>query len=163
MPTSVPRALERYRAKRHFDRTPEPAGAPRRSSQRLEFVIQRHHARRLHYDFRLEWDGVLKSWAVPKGPSLDPAEKRLAVQVEDHPFEYRTFAGDIPKGEYGAGHVIIWDRGHWTPEGDVDAGLRDGKLDFALDGERLHGRWTLVRLRDAHGDKANWLLIKRRD
>ncbi|HXW09101.1 MAG TPA: DNA ligase D [Steroidobacteraceae bacterium] len=163
MPTSVPRALERYRAKRHFDRTPEPAGARRRSSQRLEFVIQRHHARRLHYDFRLEWDGVLKSWAVPKGPSLDPAEKRLAVQVEDHPFEYRTFAGDIPKGEYGAGHVIIWDRGHWTPEGDVDAGMHDGKLDFALEGERLRGRWTLVRLKDAHGEKANWLLIKRRD
>ena len=163
MARTVPRALERYRAKRHFDRTPEPAGAPRRSSQRLEFVIQRHHARRLHYDFRLEWDGVLKSWAVPKGPSLDPGEKRLAVQVEDHPFEYRTFAGDIPQGEYGAGHVIIWDRGHWTPEGDVDAGLRSGKLDFALEGERLHGRWTLVRLKDAQGDKANWLLIKRRD
>jgi bifunctional non-homologous end joining protein LigD len=163
MASTVPRALERYRAKRHFDRTPEPAGVARESSQRLEFVIQRHHARRLHYDFRLEWDGVLKSWAVPKGPSLDPAEKRLAVQVEDHPYEYRTFSGDIPAGEYGAGHVIIWDRGHWTPEGDVEASLRKGKLDFALEGERLQGRFTLVRLKDGAGGKANWLLIKRRD
>ncbi|HET9693584.1 MAG TPA: DNA ligase D [Steroidobacteraceae bacterium] len=163
MASSVPRALQRYRAKRDFERTPEPAGAPRHSSQRLEFVIQRHHARRRHYDFRLEWNGVLKSWAVPKGPSLDPAEKRLAVQVEDHPYEYRTFAGDIPKGEYGAGHVIIWDRGHWTPDGDVDAGLRKGKLDFSLEGERLHGRFTLVRLKDSAGEQPNWLLIKRRD
>ncbi|MGI9245907.1 MAG: non-homologous end-joining DNA ligase, partial [Steroidobacteraceae bacterium] len=164
MASSVPRALQRYRDKRHFDRTPEPAGAPRRSApRRLEFVIQRHHARRLHYDFRLEWDGVLKSWAVPKGPSLDPAEKRLAVQVEDHPFEYGRFSGDIPDGEYGAGHVIIWDRGHWIPEGDVEAGLRKGKLDFALEGERLHGRWALVRLRDEAGGKPGWLLLKRRD
>jgi bifunctional non-homologous end joining protein LigD len=163
MATPVPRALQRYRAKRRFDRTPEPAGAARTSSRQLEFVIQRHHARRLHYDFRLEWDGVLKSWAVPKGPSLDPSAKRLAVQVEDHPFEYRTFAGDIPQGEYGAGHVIIWDRGQWTPDGDVDAALRKGKLDFSLDGERLHGKWSLVRLKDSLGDKANWLLIKRRD
>jgi bifunctional non-homologous end joining protein LigD len=159
-------ALQRYRAKRDFGRTPEPAGAERASAEQLEFVIQRHHARRLHYDFRLEWGGVLKSWAVPKGPSLDPAEKRLAVQVEDHPYEYRTFSGDIPAGEYGAGHVVIWDRGHWTPEGDVDAGLARGKLDFRLDGERLHGRWSLVRLKgdeDRAGGKPNWLLLKRRD
>ena len=148
MPTPATRSLQRYRAKRDFAKTPEPAGAPRQSTQQLEFVIQRHHARRLHYDFRLEWDGVLKSWAVPKGPSLDPAEKRLAVQVEDHPFEYRKFSGDIPAGEYGAGHVIIWDRGRWVPEGDVDKGLRAGKLDFALHGERLQGSWTLVRLKD---------------
>src|SRR5512139_967105 len=147
MARSVPRALQRYRAKRRFHKTPEPAGGPREASARLEFVIQRHHARRLHYDFRLEWDGVLKSWAVPKGPSLDPAEKRLAVQVEDHPYEYRGFSGDIPAGEYGAGHVIIWDRGHWVPEGDFEAGLARGKLDFRLDGERLHGRWSLVRLK----------------
>ena len=163
MSSSVPRALQRYRAKRDFGKTREPAGAARVSSQRLEFVVQRHHARRLHYDFRLEWDGVLKSWAVPKGPSLDPHEKRLAVQVEDHPYEYRTFSGDIPPGEYGAGHVIVWDRGHWRPEGDVDASLRKGKLDFALEGERLHGRFSLVRLKDGDGGKSNWLLIKRRD
>jgi len=163
MASSVPPALQRYREKRRFDRTPEPAGVPRASPQRLEFVIQRHHARRLHYDFRLEWDGVLKSWAVPKGPSLDPAEKRLAVEVEDHPYEYRTFSGDIPAGEYGAGHVVIWDRGHWVPEGDVDASLARGKLDFALEGERLHGRWSLVRLREDARGKPNWLLLKRRD
>src|SRR5215217_3134452 len=143
MPTPVTRSLQRYRAKRDFAKTPEPAGAPRTSEHNLEFVIQRHHARRLHYDFRLEWEGVLKSWAVPKGPSLDPGEKRLAVQVEDHPFEYRNFSGEIPAGEYGAGRVIIWDRGHWVPEGDVGKSLRAGKLDFALRGERLQGRWTL--------------------
>src|SRR5918994_5455134 len=138
--------LSEYSAKRSFTATPEPAPAVAEArTGPLLFVIQQHSARRMHYDFRLECDGVLKSWAVPKGPSLDPAEKRLAVQTEDHPYEYRTFAGDIPKGEYGAGHVIIWDRGHWTPEGDVDAGLRDGKLDFALEGERLQGRWSLVR------------------
>lgn len=155
--------LQRYRAKRDFARTPEPSGAGRRSGQTLEFVIQRHHARRLHYDFRLEWNGVLKSWAVPKGPSLDPSEKRLAVEVEDHPFEYRTFAGAIPAGEYGAGKVLIWDRGHWRPEGDVDASLARGKLDFTLEGERLHGRWSLVRLDKEGGGKTNWLLIKGRD
>jgi bifunctional non-homologous end joining protein LigD len=163
MPTSATRSLERYRAKRDFAKTPEPAGAPRKSQRQLEFVIQRHHARRLHYDFRLEWEGVLKSWAVPKGPSLDPREKRLAVQVEDHPFEYRTFSGEIPAGEYGAGHVIIWDRGTWTPDGDVNRGLRAGKLDFALHGERLHGKWSLVRLKDDAQRQPNWLLIKQRD
>jgi bifunctional non-homologous end joining protein LigD len=164
MTSTAPRALRRYREKRHFGRTREPAGSARVSTQHeLEFVIQRHHARRLHYDFRLEWDGVLKSWAVPKGPSLDPAEKRLAVEVEDHPYEYRTFSGDIPRGEYGGGHVIIWDRGHWVPEGDVDEGLAGGKLDFALEGERLHGKWSLVRLRGDASGKTNWLLVKRRD
>src|SRR6476646_6468145 len=158
-------ALEEYKRKRNFKATPEPEGkvAPKkRGTKGHSFVIQKHAATRLHYDFRLEHEGVLKSWAVPKGPSLDPAEKRLAVQVEDHPFEYRTFRGQIPAGEYGAGTVIIWDRGRWTPEGDVDEGLKDGKLDFSLDGERLHGSWSLVRLRD-EGDKSNWLLIKRRD
>lgn len=158
-----PAPLQRYHAKRDFARTPEPSGATRRSGRKLEFVIQRHHARRLHYDFRLEWNGVLKSWAVPKGPSLDPADKRLAVEVEDHPFEYRTFAGDIPAGEYGAGKVLIWDRGSWRPEGDVDASLARGKLDFTLAGERLHGRWSLVRLATDAGGKTNWLLIKGRD
>src|SRR6187455_925457 len=126
--------LQRCRAKRDFARTPEPSGAARRSGRQLEFVIQRHHARRLHYDFRLEWNGVMKSWAVPKGPSLDPAEKRLAVEVEDHPFEYRKFAGEIPAGEYGAGKVVIWDRGTWQPEGDVEQSLAGGKLDFSLEG-----------------------------
>jgi bifunctional non-homologous end joining protein LigD len=155
--------LQRYRDKRDFARTPEPSGAGRRSGRTLEFVIQRHHARRLHYDFRLEWNGVLKSWAVPKGPSLDPAEKRLAVEVEDHPFEYRKFSGEIPAGEYGGGKVLIWDRGHWQPEDDVDAALARGKLDFTLEGERLHGRWSLVRLNKDAGGKQNWLLIKGRD
>jgi bifunctional non-homologous end joining protein LigD len=158
-----PAQLQRYRAKRDFARTPEPSGAARHSGNKLEFVIQRHHARRLHYDFRLEWNGVLKSWAVPKGPSLDPAEKRLAVEVEDHPFEYRTFSGEIPAGAYGAGQVLLWDRGSWEPDGDVDQGLAKGKLDFTLEGERLHGRWTLVRLAKAEGGKQNWLLIKGRD
>jgi bifunctional non-homologous end joining protein LigD len=158
-------SLARYRAKRDFARTPEPpASAPGVSRAALSFVVQRHHARRLHYDFRLEWDGVLKSWAVPKGPSLDPAEKRLAVQVEDHPLAYGNFSGEIPRGEYGAGQVHVWDRGTWTPEGDAARGLADGKLDFVLHGGRLRGRWTLVRLAGQERDgKANWLLIKRRD
>lgn len=155
--------LHRYHGKRDFARTPEPSGAARRSGETLEFVIQRHHARRLHYDFRLEWNGVLKSWAVPKGPSLDPAAKRLAVEVEDHPFEYRKFSGEIPQGEYGGGTVHIWDRGTWRPEGNVDAALERGKLDFTLDGERLQGRWSLVRLDKDAGAKRNWLLIKGRD
>src|SRR6186997_2927093 len=141
--------LQEYVRKRDFARTPEPKGRTKaKRARELRFVIQKHAATRLHYDFRLEWEGVLKSWAVPKGPSLDPADKRLAVQVEDHPFEYRKFSGDIPAGEYGAGDVIIWDRGRWVPEGDVDKGLRAGKLDFALHGERLQGSWTLVRLND---------------
>ncbi len=163
MPKPAATSLQRYRARRDFTKTLEPAGAKRRPARRLEFVVQRHHARRLHYDFRLEWDGVLKSWAVPKGPSLDPAEKRLAVQVEDHPFEYRKFSGDIPAGEYGAGHVIIWDRGTWVPSGDVDRGLAAGKLDFMLHGERLQGAWSLVRLEQDTSGKSNWLLVKQRD
>ena len=126
--------LEEYRRKRDFRRTPEPAGnatvAPGGS-----FVIQRHAARRLHYDFRLEMDGVLKSWAVPRGPSLDPAEKRLAVHVEDHPLDYASFEGTIPAGEYGAGNVLLWDRGEWTPVGDAAEGYRRGKLKFQLAGE----------------------------
>ncbi len=155
--------LQRYRDKRDFERTSEPSGELRPSGKQLEFVIQRHHARHLHYDFRLEWNGVLKSWAVPKGPSLNPSEKRLAVEVEDHPFEYRTFSGEIPAGEYGAGNVLIWDRGRWQPQGDVEQGLKKGKLDFTLEGDRLHGRWSLVRLGKPAGDKMNWLLIKGRD
>ena len=143
--------LREYRRKRNFKATPEPAGkssrAGRRRSTDLTFVIQKHAASRLHYDFRLELDGTLKSWAVPKGPSLDPADKRLAMQVEDHPLEYGGFEGTIPKGEYGGGTVMVWDRGTWEPVGDPRKGYRDGNLKFTLDGEKLHGGWVLVRIR----------------
>jgi bifunctional non-homologous end joining protein LigD len=155
--------LDDYRRKRDFRRTPEPAGkaAPGKGGR---FVVQRHAARRLHYDFRLELDGVLKSWAVPKGPSLDPAEKRLAVHVEDHPLEYGNFEGTIPAGEYGAGEVVLWDRGRWDPVGDPDEGYRRGKLKFTLHGDKLRGGWTLARMggRSGEGGK-NWLLLKERD
>src|SRR4051794_12344734 len=137
-------ALREYRRKRHFERTPEPAGevAPRRGHS---FVVQKHDATHLHYDFRLELDGVLKSWAVPKGPSLDPAVKRLAMEVEDHPVDYGSFEGVIPEGEYGGGTVLLWDRGEWEPIGDPHEGLRTGKLKFRLHGEKLRGAWMLVR------------------
>ncbi|MBB5390462.1 MULTISPECIES: DNA ligase D [unclassified Herbaspirillum] len=163
--------LDRYRAKRNFSITPEPSGGTlerkvgkRATPDRLQFFIQRHHARRLHYDFRLELDGVLKSWAVPKGPSLDPHDKRLAVRVEDHPLDYGSFEGDIPEHQYGAGHVVLWDRGEWAPAGDPQAGLKKGHLAFELRGEKLEGRWALVRMghADDHG-KENWLLIKEDD
>ncbi|HEX7967148.1 MAG TPA: DNA ligase D, partial [Stellaceae bacterium] len=159
--------LREYRRKRDFARTPEPAGSSRRPKVRrkLGFVIQKHAARRVHYDFRLELGGVLKSWAVPKGPSLDPETKRLAVHVEDHPVEYGGFEGVIPAGEYGGGTVMLWDRGWWEPIGDAAAGYAKGHLKFTLHGTKLHGRWALVRMvgrRD--GEKAdNWLLIKERD
>ncbi|MBI1849472.1 MAG: DNA ligase D [Planctomycetes bacterium] len=162
-------ALDAYRRKRDFRKTSEPAGRKRpRRNANLRFVIQKHAATRLHYDLRLELDGVLKSWALPKGPSLDPAEKRLAVHVEDHPLEYGTFEGSIPHGEYGAGEVIVWDRGWWEPEGDPDASYLRGKLEFVLHGEKLKGRWVLVRMHsprneDGRGKKDNWLLIKARD
>lgn len=153
-------ALETYRKKRNFAATPEPKGGRRRNSG-FSFVVQKHDARRLHYDFRLEMDGVLKSWAVTKGPSLIPGEKRLAVHVEDHPLEYGDFEGTIPKGEYGGGTVIVWDRGTWSPIGDARKGLAKGHLDFELDGEKLQGRWHLVRMRGKPGEKRdNWLLIK---
>jgi bifunctional non-homologous end joining protein LigD len=164
--------LERYRAKRDFNITPEPSGATsrrRKAASRaepgtLQFFIQRHHARRLHYDFRLELDGVLKSWAVPKGPSLDPHDKRLAVRVEDHPLDYGSFEGDIPEHQYGAGHVVLWDRGEWEPHGDPEAGLKKGHLSFELRGEKLEGRWALVRMgKPAADGKENWLLIKEED
>src|SRR5690606_3896096 len=152
-----------------FAATPEPSGdttrkKSRNSGKALSFVIQKHDARRLHYDFRLELDGTLKSWAVPKGPSLDPNDKRLAVHVEDHPLEYASFEGSIPAGHYGAGDVIVWDHGIWQPHGDPVAAYRDGKLKFTLVGEKLSGDWTLVRthLRGS-GDKEQWLLIKERD
>ncbi len=153
-------ALETYRRKRDFTKTAEPPGK-RASSDSDLFVIQKHAARRLHYDFRLAMDGVLKSWAVTRGPSLVPEEKRLAVHVEDHPMDYGDFEGTIPKGEYGGGNVIIWDRGHWTPIGDPHKAYAKGHLEFELDGEKLHGRWHLVRMRGRPREKReNWLLIK---
>jgi bifunctional non-homologous end joining protein LigD len=156
-------SLKAYRAKRDFGVTAEPRGSrePGRDGP-LAFVVQKHWASHLHYDFRLELDGVLKSWAVPKGPSLDPGDKRMAVQVEDHPLSYSGFEGTIPKGQYGAGKVVIWDRGTWQPLEDARKGWRAGKLKFELHGDKLHGRWALVRMRDA-GDKPAWLLIKEND
>jgi len=156
-------SLDAYHRKRDFRRTPEPAGGTTTDAGG-RYAVQRHAARRLHYDFRLELDGVLKSWAVPKGPSLDPAEKRLAVHVEDHPLEYGDFEGSIPAGEYGAGEVVLWDRGRWTPVGDAKDGYRRGKLKFVLHGEKLRGGWTLARMggRAGEGGK-NWLLLKERD
>lgn len=157
------RSLRTYRQKRDFRVTPEPHGRRRAARKGLQFVVQRHDARALHYDFRLEWTGVLKSWAVPKGPSMNPADKRLAVAVEDHPLEYGSFSGRIPKGQYGAGEVTIWDRGTWQPEGDFARGLSDGRLDFTLHGKRLKGGWTMVRLRGRSARKDEWLLIKKDD
>jgi bifunctional non-homologous end joining protein LigD len=157
----MPRAgLEEYRAKRRLDQTPEPAPRLRRSRSGRLFVVQKHRARQLHYDFRLEVDGVLKSWSVPKGPSLDPSVKRLAVEVEDHPVDYADFEGVIPEGEYGAGAVMVWDRGTYRPEAgqDVATALRKGRLTFTLEGRKLKGGFSLVRLR-----RRNWLLVKRRD
>ena len=167
-------ALAEYRRKRDFSKTAEPSGAEAAnapSPTALRFVIQKHAASHLHFDFRLELDGVMKSWAVPKGPSLDPKVKRLAMEVEDHPISYNTFEGTIPKGEYGGGTVMLWDRGFYTANdrgtGDDSSALRQGyakgKLDFTLHGERLHGSWALVRTRRDSGGKAQWLLIKHRD
>jgi bifunctional non-homologous end joining protein LigD len=159
--------LTEYKRKRRFDVTPEPAGRARTRTRRrpLRFVVQKHRASRLHYDFRLEWDGVLLSWAVPKGPSLDPSVKRLAMQTEDHPIEYAAFEGIIPEGEYGGGTVMIWDHGTWQAETpDVTAALKKGDLKFTLDGEKLQGSWVLVRTRPQPGsDRPSWLLIKHRD
>ncbi|MGO4175630.1 DNA ligase D [Bosea sp. TAF32] len=160
--------LDPYRSKRDFSRTREPAGAAsagkKSAAKGGAFVVQKHAARRLHYDFRLEHDGVLWSWAVTRGPSLDPAEKRLAVHVEDHPLEYGGFEGTIPAGQYGGGSVIVWDEGQWTPEGDPAAGMKKGHLAFTLEGHKLRGRWHLVRLKPRRGEKRdNWLLIKSED
>jgi bifunctional non-homologous end joining protein LigD len=156
--------LAEYRRKRDFSRTPEPGGRKRKSAGRLRFVVQKHAARRLHYDFRLEMDGVMKSWAVTKGPSVDPQARRLAVHVEDHPIDYADFEGIIPSGEYGGGTVMVWDRGTWEPIGDPARGYREGKLSFRLRGRRLKGEWALVRMhgRD-EGRRQNWLLIKKAD
>ena len=155
--------LKTYQAKRKFGVTAEPKGKIARR-QGHAFVIQKHAARRLHYDLRLELDGVMKSWAVTRGPSLVSGEKRLAVQVEDHPIDYNKFEGTIPKGEYGGGTVMIWDRGSWQPQEDPHQGLRKGHLSFTLDGEKLHGLWHLVRMHRRRGEKRdNWLLIKAHD
>ena len=167
---AVDRQLERYREIRDFNVTQEPSGkqGSRTSSDKpnaLPFVVQKHAATRLHYDFRLGWNGVLKSWAVTKGPSYYPGDKRLAVQVEDHPIEYGGFEGTIPKGQYGGGTVMVWDYGDWKPLVDVDKGLAEGSLKFELHGKKLKGKWALVRMR-GHGerpDKPNWLLIKEND
>src|SRR5580765_5619368 len=164
--------LEKYKQKRNFQATPEPSGdvklageraKKQESSKELFFCVQKHLASHLHYDFRLEHKGVLLSWAVPKGPSLDPKVKRLAMQVEDHPFEYGDFEGVIPEG-YGAGIVMLWDQGTWTPEADdVDAALKKGDLKFTLNGYKLKGSWVLVRTKGPYGDGRSWLLIKHRD
>jgi bifunctional non-homologous end joining protein LigD len=156
--------LAEYKAKRDFAKTPEP-GPKRGKAKGNSFVIQKHAARRTHYDFRLEHDGVLKSWAVTKGPSLDPSQRRLAVMTEDHPLEYGGFEGVIPKGEYGGGPVMIWDRGTWEPIGDPDEGLAKGDLKFRLHGDRLNGEFVLVRMKPRKEDRGrqNWLLIKKRD
>ncbi len=156
-------ALDTYRRKRDFSSTTEPKGRKARESGH-QFVVQKHDATRLHYDFRLEMDGVLKSWAVTRGPSLNPGERRLAVHVEDHPLEYGDFEGTIPNGQYGGGTVIVWDRGAWTPIGDPRRGYAKGHLDFELQGEKLRGRWHLARMKKKAGEKKeNWLLIKGND
>jgi bifunctional non-homologous end joining protein LigD len=157
-------ALKAYREKRHFDITPEPAAGGTPNEKERAFVVQKHWATRLHYDFRIELDGTMKSWAVPKGPSFDPADKRMAMHVEDHPISYNRFEGTIPPKQYGAGKVIIWDKGVWIPLEDPRKGYREGKLKFELRGHKLHGRWTLVRMK-GRGDQRQdpWLLIKERD
>jgi bifunctional non-homologous end joining protein LigD len=160
-------SLKEYKRKRSFEVTPEPKGSvKRRKGGSLLYIVQKHQASHLHYDFRLEWNGVLLSWAIPKGPSLDPSVKRLAMQVEDHPVEYGDFEGVIPAGEYGGGTVMLWDAGTWVPDDpDVDAALRKGDLKFTLYGKKLRGSWVLVRTRgfgrNARG--SSWLLIKHRD
>ena len=154
--------LQAYRRKRDFQKTREPEGRVGRKRSTAQFVVQKHAASHLHYDFRLELDGVLKSWAVPKGPSLDPAVRALAMEVEDHPLEYGSFEGTIPQGQYGGGTVMLWDRGTWEPEGDAAAGLKKGHLRFVLRGKRLKGGWSLIRMK-ADGERSQWLLIKRDD
>src|SRR5579862_6208298 len=152
-------ALEKYKKKRNFSKTPEPPGEVRPTGGN-SYCIQKHAATRLHYDFRLEWGGVLMSWAVPKGPSFDPRDKRLAMHVEDHPVDYGSFEGVIPEGEYGAGTVVLWDRGTWTPIIEPEAALKKGELKFLLHGEKLLGKWALIRMKD---DPKAWLLLKDKD
>lgn len=156
--------LNEYNQRRNFEKTIEPEGRTETSEESLRFVVQHHLAGRDHYDLRLEWNGVLLSWAVPKGPSYNTKDKRLAVQVEDHPLEYRNFEGTIPKGEYGGGVVMLWDEGYWEPYMNVDEGLSEGMLKFSLKGSRLRGRWALIRLKGKAGEtKDNWLLLKEKD
>lgn len=172
--------LSEYQRKRRFDRTPEPfgdgKGGKMRTGDYLRYVVQKHKASRLHYDFRLEIDGVLKSWAIPKGPSLDPAQKRLAIMTEDHPLDYMTFEGVIPKGNYGAGEVIVWDNGLYNALGMKDpkenkkkirSGLEKGHLELVLAGKKLKGRYSLVRMKreddDKKGEEHSWLLVKHED
>ena len=155
--------LREYKRKRDFNRTPEPdADETRKSSSGFRYLIQKHAASRLHYDFRLEHEGVLWSWAVTKGPSLDPKDKRLAVRTEDHPIGYGSFEGVIPKGQYGGGTVMLWDTGTWQPLGAAAAAMRKGHLSFSLAGKRLQGRWDLIRMK-GEGKGENWLLIKFND
>src|SRR5688500_19030326 len=155
-------SLDTYKQKRNFKKSPEPTGGSP-TDKKLHFVVQKHHASHLHYDFRLELDGTLKSWAVPKGPCLDPSVKRMAVHVEDHPVSYADFEGTIPPQQYGAGTVMVWDRGEWEPEGDAARGLAEGKLKFELRDDKLRGPWTLVRMRGKGEKQEPWLLIKEHD
>lgn len=159
--------LTRYKAKRNFSITPEPAdggdAGDEESGAQLAFVIQKHWATRLHYDLRLELDGTMKSWAVPKGPSYDQRDKRLAVHVEDHPISYNSFEGTIPDQQYGAGKVIIWDQGTWHPLGDAQRGYEAGHLKFELRGHKMHGKWALIRLKRPTGKQDTWLLVKEKD
>lgn len=166
MPSNSPqRQLTTYRAKRDFSKTAEPSGASSEETGGYSYVVQKHAATRLHYDLRLELGGVLKSWAVTKGPSLNPEDKRLAVHVEDHPLEYGSFEGTIPQGQYGGGTVMLWDEGSWEPIGNPVRSLAKGNLTFTLSGKRLKGRWHLVRMRrrPSDGKRENWLLIKGKD
>ncbi len=161
-----PMTQEKYRQNTDIAYTSESSGSVGQESSKYIFVVQKHASRQLHYDFRLEMDGVLKSWAVPKGPSLDPAAKRLAIQVDDHRMDYADFEGTIPEGEFGGGTVMVWDRGFWEPLGDQRTGYTQGSLKFTLYGEKLRGSWALVRMKNRAGSEErseNWLLIKERD
>src|SRR5438034_733584 len=162
----MPDPLKKYRQMRDFGETPEPSGSKAKHGKRPIFVIQKHHATRLHYDFRLEMEGVLKSWAVPKGPSYDPTVKRLAMMTEDHPYDYAGFEGVIPEGNYGAGNVIIWDNGAWEfiePGDDPVKAVNQGKLTFRLFGKKMFGEWALVKIRGRSPKGNEWLLLKHRD
>jgi bifunctional non-homologous end joining protein LigD len=160
--------LAKYQQMRDFTATAEPSGKDAKvvASEALRFVIQKHAASHLHFDLRLEYEGTFRSWAVPKGPSLDPKERRMAMEVEDHPLDYGDFEGTIPKGQYGGGTVMLWDRGYWAPEKGfekIGAALTKGELKFVMEGQRMHGSWVLVRTRRDDRGKASWLLIKHRD